>query len=98
MYDADSLVKHARKGSPNGFETVTDTYRFEPQFKNGQVSKVEVIFRPRQGYTIIMYLDGKTPVQRSTTAWLWGSVAYDLRDALLQHQFDLFTIKDPRRP
>ena len=40
MYDADQLVKHTRKGSPNGFETVTYTYRFDPQFKNGQVSKV----------------------------------------------------------
>jgi hypothetical protein len=42
MYNADQLVKHTRKGKPDGFETVTDTYEFQPEFKNGQISKVVV--------------------------------------------------------
>jgi hypothetical protein len=59
MYDADQLVKHTRKGNPSRFETVTDTYRFDPQFKNGQVSKVVAIFQPGHGYRTIVHIDGK---------------------------------------
>jgi len=98
MYDADKLVKHTREGIPNGYDAVTDTYEFEPQFKRGQISRVVVIFHPGHGYTTILYIDGKTPSQRSSPNWQWGSAKFDLEEALLQHQCDLFTIKDPRQP
>jgi hypothetical protein len=57
-----------------------------------------VIFHPGHGDTTILYIDGKTPSQRSSPNWQWGSAKFDLEEALLQHQCDLFTIKDPRQP
>ena len=98
MYDADQLVKHTRKGSPNGFETVTDTYRFDPQFKNGQVSKVVAIFQPGRGYKTIVHTDGKALLETKYHDGQWAMARFDLDDTLLQHQCDLFTIKDPSRP
>jgi len=98
MYNADQLVKHTRKGKPDGFETVTDTYEFQPEFKNGQVSKVVVIFQPGHGHSTVLHIDGKTPMASSFHDWQWGSAKRELEDALLQHQCDLFMIRDPRQP
>ena len=73
MYDADQLVKHTRKGNPNGFESVTDTYRFDPQFKNCQVSKVIATFQPGRGYRTIVHTDGKGLSGNEISRWPMGN-------------------------
>jgi hypothetical protein len=98
VYDADQLVKHTRKGNHNGFDTVADTYEFEPQFKNGQVRKVVAIYQPGRGYRTIVHIESKGPIGRPYHDGQWAMAKFDLGDTLLQHQCDLSTIKDPRQP
>jgi hypothetical protein len=62
MYDVDSLVRRNRSRSPNGIDPVTDTYEFEPYFRNGQVERVVVIHEPGRGYRTVVRISGRQPI------------------------------------
>jgi hypothetical protein len=97
MYDPDNFVAHTRIGRPEAFDAVTDIYEFKPGARNGQVSKVVVMFETGPtGYKTIVYIDDKDAIE--TPHLHWGQAKADLQEALRQHQCDLFTIKDPRQP
>jgi hypothetical protein len=97
MYSHDKFVKHSRIGRPEDFDAVIDTYEFKPGARNGQVSKVVVMFEPGPiGLTTIVYVLGKAPMQAPHHDW--GQAKVDLGRTLSEHQCDPFTIKDPRQP
>lgn len=98
MYDIDKLVKHSRNRTPNGIDPISDTYEFEPHFRNGQVEKIVVIHRPGHGYTTIAHIKGKQPREQNYPEGQWELAKSDLEETLRQHQCDIFTIKDPRQP
>ena|SRR6516164_2897383 len=97
MYDADKMVIYTRDGIASGFDTVIDTYEFKQDARNGQVSRVFVSYQRGHGYRTIMFIDRKMPMERAYYDWQWIEAKHDLEDVLLQHQCDLFTIRDPKR-
>ena len=98
MYDADKMLIYRRDGFPNGIDRVVDSYEFKPDARNGQISKVVVIYQPGRGYRTVVHIDGKKSLVRDYPSGRWGSAKDNLDDVLDQHQCELFTIKDPRQP
>ena len=45
MYDADKMLIYRRDGFPNGIDRVVDSYEFKPDARNGQITKVVVIYQ-----------------------------------------------------
>jgi hypothetical protein len=95
MYDVDSLVRRNRSRSPNGIDPVTDTYEFEPYFRNGQVERVVVIHEPGRGYRTVVHISGRQPIAGDYPEGQWSAAKADLEAALRQHRCDVFTINAP---
>jgi hypothetical protein len=95
MYEVDSLVKRHRSRNPNGIDPVTDTYEFEPYFRNGQVERVVVIHEPGHGYRTVVYVSGRQPIAGDYPEGQWSAAKADLEEALHQHRCDVFTINAP---
>jgi hypothetical protein len=97
MDDLDALVIYSRSSSPNGIDAVTDTYVFEPYFRNGQVKKMVVSHQPGHGFRTTVFIEGMLSTSSDYPEGQWGPAKADLEEVLRQYQCDLFTIKDPRQ-
>jgi hypothetical protein len=96
MAKLDNLVKPTRTGSPNGFDTVTDTYEFDELYPNGEVTKVVITYRPATGYETTVHIKDKIPNPSSYPDNNWGQAKADLDEALRQNGCRIFNIPDPR--
>lgn len=95
MYDVDSLVRRNRSGSPNGIDPVTDTYEFEPYFRNGRIERVVLIHEPGRGYRTVVHISGRQPIVGDYPEGQWSAAKADVKEALRQHGCDVFTINAP---
>jgi hypothetical protein len=98
MHDAEELVKHERIGGADRFDLVMDAYNFASNVRNGRVKKVVVFYQPGVGYRTIIYIDGKSPMERMYPDGKWGQAKADVDRTLHKYQCDLLTVKDPGQP
>jgi hypothetical protein len=97
MSKLDALVKRTRTGTPNGFESATDTYKFDEPYPSGEITKVVVNYRPGAGYQTIVHIKDKFPNPSQYPDHSWGQVKADLDEALRQNDCRAFNVIDPRQ-
>ena len=71
MYDADKMLIYRRDGFPNGIDRVVDSYEFKPDARNGQITKVVVIYQPGRGYRTVVHIDGKKSLVHDYPSGRW---------------------------